>query len=57
MVVVPLRRARGVLRQEQSPDEMDLEEVRATPNTPAVCARKQQTSETHSHLAKMKEMK
>lgn len=54
MVVVPLRRARGVLRQEQSPDEMDLEEVRATPNTPAVCARKQQTSETRSHLAKIK---
>lgn len=36
VVVVPLRRARGVLRQEKSPDEMDLEEVRAAPTPPAV---------------------
>lgn len=30
MVVVPLRRARGVIRHLKSPDEMDLEEVRTT---------------------------
>jgi hypothetical protein len=29
VVVVPLRRARGVIRHLKSPDEMDLEEVRA----------------------------
>lgn len=30
VVVVPLRRARGVIRHLKSPDEMDLEEVRTT---------------------------
>lgn len=29
VVVVPLRRARGVIRHLKNPDEMDLEEVRA----------------------------
>lgn len=30
VVVVPLRRPRGVIRHLKSPDEMDLEEVRTT---------------------------
>uniref|UniRef100_A0AAQ4PM38 protein-tyrosine-phosphatase n=1 Tax=Gasterosteus aculeatus aculeatus TaxID=481459 RepID=A0AAQ4PM38_GASAC len=33
VVVVPLRRARGVIRHLKSPDEMDLEEVRITTMT------------------------
>lgn len=30
VVVVPLRRSRGVIRHHKSPDEMDLDEVRTT---------------------------
>lgn len=33
VVVVPLRRARGVIGHLKSPDEMDLEEVRTTTMT------------------------
>lgn len=35
--MVPLRRARGVLRHEKSPDEMDLEEVSLPARTCCLC--------------------
>lgn len=52
VVVVPLRRARGVIRQLKSPDEMDLEEVRsATMTAPTVCAWREERTykQTHTH--------
>lgn len=52
VVVVPLRRARGVIRHLKSPDEMDLEEVRITTMTAStdVCAWKE--GETYKHTLK-----
>ena len=52
VVVVPLRRARGVIRHLKSPDEMDLEEVRTTTMTAAptdACAWKQERTYKHTH--------
>lgn len=51
VVVVPLRRARGVIRQLKSPDEMDLEEVRTTTMTAPtdVCAWKEERTYKHTH--------
>lgn len=51
VVVVPLRRARGVIRHLKSPDEMDLEEVRTTTMTAPtdVCAWKEERLKTHTH--------
>lgn len=50
VVVVPLRRARGVIRHLKSPDEMDLEEVRTTTMTALtdVCAWKRPIN-THTN--------
>ena len=51
VVVVPLRRARGVIKHLKSPDEMDLEEVRTTTMTALtdVCAWKEERTYKHSH--------
>lgn len=51
VVVVPLRRARGVIRHLKSPDEMDLEEVRTTTMTAPteVCAWKEEKTYKHTH--------
>lgn len=48
--MVPLRRARGVIKHLKSPDEMDLEEVRTTTMTaPSVCAWKEERTYKHTH--------
>lgn len=49
VVVVPLRRARGVIRHLKSPDEMDLEEVRTTTMTAPSDVYSWEKEKTHKH--------
>lgn len=54
VVVVPLRRARGVIRHLKSPDEMDLEEVRTKTVTvyTDICAWKEEKTYKHTKTHK-----